>query len=122
MYSLAISDHVMVAHAPAGATYVIDVEFRAPRLDDANGLVDPALARAELRRVLDSIDRVNLDTLPALAGQVTTPAFLAHQLFQALARACVDGALGEGGQSVTTIRVRLRESPVVWTAYEGSLV
>ncbi len=122
MYTLAVSDYIMVAHAPNGATYAIEAEFRAPRLDELNALIDPAQARSELRRILDAIDRTNLDALPALAGQSTTPAFLAHQLFQALTRACVDGALGDGGRTVTTIKVTLRESPVVSTSYEGSLV
>lgn len=99
MYTLAVNDHTMVAHAQCGATYAVEAAFRAPRLDGLNMLIDRALA-----------------------GQSTAPAFLAHQLFQALTRACVDGALGDGGRTVTTIRVTPRERPTVSTAYKGSLV
>ena len=49
MYSVTVRDHIMIAHSlrgevfgPAqklhGATYVVDVEFRRPDLDD-NGIV-----------------------------------------------------------------------------------
>ncbi len=83
MFSLTVCDHVMIAHSfsgeefgPAqrmhGATYAVEAEFRAPKLDRANLLVDIGLAKVELRRVLDSFDYHNLDTLPQFAGQNTT--------------------------------------------------
>ena len=67
MYSLTVCDHVMIAHSfngaafgPAqrlhGATYAVEAEFRAERLDALNLLVDIGLARAELRRALDTFD------------------------------------------------------------------
>ncbi len=131
MFSLTVCDHIMIAHSfkgeefgPAqrlhGATYAVEAEFRAPRLDGANLLIDIGLARAVLRRVLDSVDYHNLDTLPALAGQNTTTEFMAAHIHALLAAALRDGTLGPHGQAVTGLKVLLRESPLAWAAYEAA--
>jgi 6-pyruvoyl-tetrahydropterin synthase len=132
MFSLTVCDHIMIAHSfrgaefgPAqrlhGATFVVEAEFRAPKLDDHNLLIDIGLARTELRRVLDGLDYSNLDDLPALAGQNTTTEFMALHIFGQLAQACRGGAMGDGGMAVTLIKVLLRESPLAWAAYEGAV-
>jgi 6-pyruvoyl-tetrahydropterin synthase len=130
MFSLTVCDHIMIAHSfrgeefgPAqrlhGATYAVEAEFRAPKLDHLNLLIDIGLAKVELRRILDSVDYHNLDGLPALAGQNTTTEYMAFHIFTLLAQACRDGVLGDGGRAVALIKVLLRESPVAWAAYEG---
>ena len=130
VFSLTVSDHIMVAHSfkgaefgPAqrvhGATFVVEAEFRAQRLDRANLLVDIALARTELRRVLDGLDYRNLDDLPELAGRNTTTEFLCALIHGMLAAAIRDGRLGEGAKAVTALKVLLRESPLAWAAYEA---
>jgi 6-pyruvoyl-tetrahydropterin synthase len=132
MYSLTVCDHIMIAHSfrgeefgPAqrlhGATFAVEAEFFAVRLDAANLLIDIGLARTELRRILDTVDYNNLDELPALAGQNTTTEFMAAHIHGLLAKACRDGALGDGGRAVARIKVLLRESPVAWAAYEESI-
>ncbi len=132
MYSLTVCDHIMIAHSfrgaafgPAqrvhGATFVVEAEFRAAKLDDANLLIDIGLAKTELRRILDAVDYHNLDELPAFAGQNTTTEFMAHYIFTRLADACRTGVMGDGGKAVTTMKVLLRESPLAWAAYEGSV-
>ena len=130
MFSLTVCDHIMIAHSfrgaefgPAqrlhGATYAIEAEFRALALDGANLLIDIGLARAELRRVLDTLDYRNLDALPELAGQNTTTEFMARHIHTLLAAACRDGALGPHARHLAGLRVLLRESPVAWAAYEA---
>ncbi len=130
MFSLTVCDHIMIAHSfhgaefgPAqrlhGATFVVEAEFRAPKLDHLNLLVDIGLAKTELRRILDSVDYRNLDDVPALAGQNTTTEFMAQYIFVRLAEACRDGTLGDGGRAVAGIKVLLRESPLAWAAFEG---
>jgi 6-pyruvoyl-tetrahydropterin synthase len=132
MYSLTVCDHIMIAHSfrgaefgPAqklhGATFAVEAEFRADKLDHLNLLVDIGLARAALRRILDAVDYSNLDELPGFAGLNTTTEFMAHHIFGRLAEACRNGTLGEGGKAVTAIRVLLRESPVAWAAFEGGV-
>jgi len=132
MFSLTVADHVMIAHSfrgeefgPAqrvhGATFVVEAEFRASALDHANLLVDIAAARVELRKILDSFDYSNLDTLPVFAGQNTTTEYLCCHIHGALAAALKAGRLGEGGRKVEGLKVLLRESPLAWAAYEAPL-
>lgn len=130
MYSLTVCDHIMIAHSftgaefgPAqrlhGATYAVEAEFRAPKLDHLNLLIDIGLAKVELRRILDTVDYNNLDVLPQLSGQNTTTEFMAAHIHGLLAAALTSGALGAGGQAVTFLKVLLRESPVAWAAFEA---
>jgi 6-pyruvoyl-tetrahydropterin synthase len=132
MFSLTVCDHIMVAHSfrgaefgPAqrvhGATFVVEAEFRAEKLDELELLIDIGLARAELRRLLDALDYRNLDEVPALSGRNTTTEYLAFHIFGLLRDACLDGRLGAGGRNVQGIKVLLRESPLAWAAFEGGL-
>ncbi len=130
MFSLTVCDHIMIAHSfqgaefgPAqrlhGATYAVEAEFRAPRLDAANLLIDIGLAKTVVRALLDTVDYHNLDTLPALAGQNTTTEFMAQHIHRLITEAIKDGRLGAGAANVTSVKILLRESPVAWAAYEA---
>jgi len=133
MFSLTVCDHIMIAHSfqgeefgPAqrmhGATYAVEAEFRAPRLDPHNLLIDIGLAKTELRRILDTVDYYNLDTLPQFAGQNTTTEYMAHHIWTLLAAALKNGTLGEGGRVTTGLKVLLREAPGAWAAYEAPVL
>ena len=130
MFSLTVSDHTMIAHSfqgaefgPAqrlhGATFVVEAEFRAPRLDHLNLLVDIGLARQELRRALDTLDYRNLDGEAQFTGQNTTTEFLAAHIHGLLRTALREGRLGTGSAAVDGLKVTLRESPNAWAAFEG---
>ena len=132
MFSLTVCDHIMIAHSftgaefgPAqrlhGATYAVEVEFRAPVLDPLNLLIDIGLAKTELRRVLDTVDYSNLDEQAALSGQNTTTEFMALYIHTLLAAACRAGVLGPHAQKLAGLKVLLRESPVAWAAYEAPI-
>jgi 6-pyruvoyl-tetrahydropterin synthase len=133
MFSLTVSDHLMIAHSftgeifgPAqrlhGATYVVEVEIRRTALD-ADGLVaDIGAMRRMLREVLDTLDYRNLDEEPALVGRNTTTEFLAKLMFDRMQRKIAAGALGAAAtNAIAAMKVTLRESPVAWAAYEGQL-
>ena len=130
MFSLTVSDHIMIAHSfqgaefgPAqrvhGATFVVEAEFRAPQLDHLNLLVDIGLARQELRRALDTLDYRNLDGEPQFQGANTTTEFLAAHIHGLLRAALREGRFGPGGGAVAGLKVTLRESPNAWAAFEG---
>jgi 6-pyruvoyl-tetrahydropterin synthase len=132
MYSLTVSDHILIAHSfrgamfgPAqrmhGATLTVEAEFRAAKLDDMQLLVDVGLARTELRAVLDTLDYTNLDENPDFAGTNTTIEFVAMHLHGKLSEACRDGRMGAQGQALSGIKVLIRESPVAWAAFEGPI-
>ena len=133
MFSLTVCDHIMIAHSFVGAefgraqqlhgaTFAVEAEFRAPRLDHLNLLIDIGLAKTELRRVLDAVDYANLDEKPELKGQNTTTEFMAFHIHTRLCAAMQDGRMGAGGRAVTSLKVLLRESPVAWAAYEGAVI
>lgn len=130
MFSLTVVDHIMVAHSfrgaefgPAqrlhGATFVVEAEFRAPKLDDLHLLIDIGLAKDELRKILSALDYRNLDEEPAFAGKNTTTEYLCLHIHGLLSAACKDGRMGPGGDGVTGIKVLLRESHIAWAAFEG---
>jgi 6-pyruvoyltetrahydropterin/6-carboxytetrahydropterin synthase len=130
MYSLAVSDHVMIAHSfvgevfgPAqrlhGATYAVEIEMRRKELD-ADGLVcDIGKALELLKAVLGDMNYHNLDELQGFKGRNTTTEFLAGEIFRRLKTRIAAGALGAG--TLDSLRVTLRESPVAWAAFEGPL-
>ena len=109
MFSLTVCDHIMIAHSfkgaefgPAqklhGATFAVEAEFRAPKLDHLNLLIDIGLAKVELRKVLDTVDYSNLDEKPQLAGQNTTTEFMAFHIHTLLCAAMRDGRMGMGAR------------------------
>lgn len=133
MYSVAVSDHIMIAHSfvgetfgPAqrlhGATYAVEAEFRRRELD-ADGLVcDIGKALETLKAVLRELDYRNLDDLADFRGRNTTTEFLAGEIHRRLKARVAAGALGPGiAGSLDSLRVMLRESPVAWAAFEGPL-
>jgi 6-pyruvoyltetrahydropterin/6-carboxytetrahydropterin synthase len=133
MYSLAVSDHFMIAHSfrgdvfgPAqkvhGATYGVEIEFRRPTLDEHGLVCDIGLALELLRDVLSEFNYQNLDELPVFKGRNTTTEFLAGEIFQRIKVRVGEGAVGAGtADTLAALRVVLRESPVAWAAFEGPL-
>jgi 6-pyruvoyltetrahydropterin/6-carboxytetrahydropterin synthase len=134
MYSLAVSDHVMIAHSfvgeifgPAqqlhGATFAVEMEVRRAQLD-ADGLVcDIGRALVTLKEVLAALNYRNLDELPEFRGRNTTTEFLAGEIFRRLKARIAEGALGPGtAGTLAALRIVVRESPVAWAAFEGPLV
>ena len=131
MFSLAVSDHFMIAHSfkgeifgPAqklhGATYAVELELRRAALD-ANGLVaDIGLLRQLLREVLEGLDYRNLDAEPAFAAVNTTTEFLAREIWTRAQQRIAAGMLKTSG-ALGALKVTLRESPVAWAAYEAAL-
>ncbi len=133
MYSLAVSDHVMIAHSfvgevfgPAqqlhGATFAVEMEVRRAQLD-ADGLVcDIGCALATLKDILGALNYRNLDELPEFRGRNTTTEFLAGEIFRRLKTRVAAGALGPGtAGALESLRIVVRESPVAWAAFEGPL-
>jgi 6-pyruvoyl-tetrahydropterin synthase len=125
MYTIGVSDFIMVAHSlrgeifgPAqrlhGATYEVKIEVQAPELD-ANGIVmDFGLLRDALARALAPLNYQNLDDLPQFAGRNTTTEVICQYVHQQLA-ATLGPRLG------AELSVTMLESPVGWARYHGPL-
>jgi 6-pyruvoyl-tetrahydropterin synthase len=130
MYSVDVSDHIMVAHSlkspffgPAqnmhGATFVVTVTFFRASLTQNNVVVDIGRALEVLAEVLNPLHYANLDELPEFSGQLTTTEFLCRHVFDRFADAARAGRLGEGGAEIERIRVRLAETPNAGASFEG---
>lgn len=132
MYSLAVRDHIMIAHSfvgavfgPAqalhGATFVVDAEFRRPALSSDGLVVDIGLASQLLKEVLGPLNYRNLDEMPDFRGRNTTTEFLAGEIHRRLRARIAEGALGDDGRALASLKVTLKESHVAWAAFEGPL-
>jgi len=132
MFSLGVSDHVMIAHSfpdpffgPAqrlhGATYAVEIELRAPALNDHQVVMDIGALRSILRRVLDAFDYRNLDEHPAFAGRLSTTESVAQHVADRVAEEIAKVAADGAPRAPAVLRVLLRESPVAWAAYERAL-
>jgi 6-pyruvoyl-tetrahydropterin synthase len=130
MFTLSIRDHFMIAHSfrgevfgPAqqlhGATFVVDVAFRRPHLDENGIVVDIGAASHELRRILAELNYRNLDDDVEFAGSNTTTEVLAKTIFDRVRAAILAGHLGPTGRNIAELRVSLHESHVAWASYEG---
>src|SRR5215212_5230377 len=130
MFAVEVRDHIMIAHSlrgeifgPAqklhGATFVVDVAFFRETLTDDGVVVDIGRAHEMLRATLQPLNYRNLDEVPQFAGRNTTTEFLTRHIFEAMARAAREGALGPGSEAVRQIRVTLHESHVARAWFEG---
>lgn len=132
MYNLTVRDHFMIAHSfhgatfgPAqrlhGATYIVDVTFRRPELDEEDLVIDIGLASKALGETLQDLNFCNLDEVPEFVGRNTTTEFMARVVFDRLATAIRDGKLGTAAEGLTGMTVTLHESHVAWASFEGEL-
>lgn len=132
MYSVEVRDRIMIAHSlpdpffgPAqkmhGATFVVDVAFYREELTAKNVVVDIGAALKVLSDTLKPLAYQNLDELPQFSGKLTTTEFMARYIFDEIARAARDGALGEDGKGLAKIRVTLQETDLARASYEGPI-
>jgi 6-pyruvoyltetrahydropterin/6-carboxytetrahydropterin synthase len=132
MFSLGVSDHIMVAHSfadpffgPAqrlhGATYGVELTVRTPALGPHHVVMDIGKLRDILRQVLATLDYTNLDEHAAFPGRTSTTERLAEFLAKSVARLLVQVPPDAAPPAPATLSVLLRESPVAWASYELSL-
>jgi 6-pyruvoyl-tetrahydropterin synthase len=132
VYAVEVSDQIMVAHSfrgeifgPAqkvhGATFVVRVTFLAESLDSHGIVVDIARAHTALKEVLLELNYRNLDDLPQFKGVNTTTEFLTRHIFDRIADAARNGALGREGRELHGLRVTVAESPLARAWFEASL-
>jgi 6-pyruvoyl-tetrahydropterin synthase len=128
MYAVEVRDRIMIAHSLPkplfglaqqlhGATLIVDVAFFRETLSKENVVVDIGAAHEVLNKALKPLAYQNLDALPQFNGVLTTTEFLCRHIFDAMAKAAKDGALGE----VSKIRVTLHESDLARAWFEGPI-
>jgi 6-pyruvoyltetrahydropterin/6-carboxytetrahydropterin synthase len=132
MYSVEVRDHVMIAHSipgevfgPAqklhGATYVIDVCFMRPELDEHDIVVDIGLATETVKQILSSINFSNLDEHADFKGRRSTTEAVARWVFVRVQEAIRAGRLGPSASGLTRLKITLHESHAARAAYESEI-
>jgi 6-pyruvoyltetrahydropterin/6-carboxytetrahydropterin synthase len=135
MFTLGVSDHVMIAHSfadpffgPAtrmhGATYAVELEVRAPALGPHHVVMDIGALRLVLSDVLADLAYRNLDEHPAFPDRTSTTERVAEHVAHCAAERIAQIASSAPDASPTsgaTLRVVVRESPVAYVAYERAL-
>ncbi|WP_445155347.1 6-pyruvoyl trahydropterin synthase family protein [Arthrobacter sp. Hor0625] len=125
MFSLTVRRNFMIAHSlprpafgPAqglhGATFVTEVTFRRPALNEDAIVLDIGEAGEVLDDVLAGLNYKNLDEHPDFAGKLSTTEALAQYIADAVAGRIRGGS---DGQALAGIDVTLRETPDAWASY-----
>lgn len=123
MYSVKVRDSVMIAHSlddpffgPAqrlhGATFVVDVSFLSPTLNEYNVVIDIGHARDTVSAVLDGLRYRNLDELPEFEGVLSTAEHVARHIHDTVKAQLGDSFAGD-------LEVTLRETHDAWASYSG---
>jgi len=133
MFSVTVSNSVMIAHSLAGdifgpaqrlhgATYVVEITMSRRALDENGIVADIGRAAALLADVLAPLSYRNLDDLPEFAGHNTTTEVLAKEIFDRFVAGIRDDRLGgDAVDQVARVGVTLREKPDAWAAYEAPI-
>ena len=133
MFSVTVSNSVMIAHSLAGdifgpaqrlhgATYVVEITMFRRALDENGIVADIGRAAALLEDVLAPLSYRNLDDLPDFAGRNTTTEVLAKEIFDRYVAGIRNDRLGgDAVDQVVRVGVTLREKPDAWAAYEASI-
>jgi 6-pyruvoyltetrahydropterin/6-carboxytetrahydropterin synthase len=125
VFSLTVRRNFMIAHSlprpafgPAqglhGATFVTEVTFRRPALNEDAIVLDIGEAGEVLDDVLAGLNYKNLDEHPDFAGKLSTTEALAQYIADAVAGRIRGGS---DGQALAGIDVTLRETPDAWASY-----
>jgi 6-pyruvoyltetrahydropterin/6-carboxytetrahydropterin synthase len=129
MFSLGVSDHIMIAHSfadpffgPAqrlhGATYAVEVQVRTTTLGPHHVVMDIGALRALLRRVLGELDYSNLDEHAAFPNRTSTTERVAQHLGLRVAEELRKLPVDAAPPPPATISIRLGESPLAWATFE----
>jgi 6-pyruvoyl-tetrahydropterin synthase len=130
MFAVEVRDRIMIAHSlphpffgPAqnmhGATFVVDVAFMREELTEQNVVVDIGAALDVLNKTLKPLAYQNLDAIAEFKGKLTTTEFLCRYIFERIAQAARDGALGPDGTGLRSIKVTLTETDLARAWFEG---
>jgi 6-pyruvoyltetrahydropterin/6-carboxytetrahydropterin synthase len=97
-----------------GHTYRMEVLVRGERLKDDGTLYDIGLLRATVEELAASLHYRDLNEVPDLAGMNTTAEAVAHYCWDKL-------ALSLNDQGLSSLTVRIWESPQIYAAREEEL-
>jgi len=131
MYSITVRNNILIAHSlpgevfgPAqnmhGATYVVDAEFFAKKVNKYNIIMDLGVVTTILAEVLKFYSYKNLDDIDDFKGIITSTEFLAKDIYERICLRLKNDYLDDYHQ-LHKIKITLTESNVAWAAFEQEI-
>jgi len=131
MYSITVRNNILIAHSlpgdvfgPAqnmhGATYVVDAEFFAEKVNKYNIIMDLGVVTNILGDVLKFYSYKNLDEVEDFKGTITSTEFLAKDIYDRICEKLKNNYL-EDFNLLNKIKITLTESNVAWASFEQKI-
>ena len=131
MYSITVRNNILIAHSlpgevfgPAqnmhGATYVVDAEFFAEKVNKYNIIMDLGVVTDILSDVLKFYSYKNLDEVEEFKGIITSTEFLAKDIYNRICAKLKNNYLSDY-QSLNKLKITLTESNVAWASFEQNI-
>ena len=131
MYSITVRNNILIAHSlpgevfgPAqnmhGATYVVDAEFFAKKLNEYNIIMDLGVVTNILAEILKFYSYKNLDDIDEFKGIITSTEFLAKDIYERICLRLKNDYLDDYHQ-LHKIKITLTESNIAWAAFEQEI-
>ena len=131
MYSITVRNNILIAHSlpgevfgPAqnmhGATYVVDAEFFAKKVNEYNIIMDLGVVTTILADVLKFYSYKNLDEVEDFKGKITSTEFLAKDIYDRICEQLKKNYL-EDYSLLHKIKITLTESNVAWASFEQEI-
>ena len=131
MYSITVRNNILIAHSlpgevfgPAqnmhGATYVVDAEFFAKKVNEYNIIMDLGVVTTILAEVLKFYSYKNLDDVDEFKGVITSTEFLAKDIYEKICLKLKNDYLDDYHQ-LHKIKITLTESNIAWAAFEQEI-
>lgn len=131
MYSITVRNNILIAHSlpgdvfgPAqnmhGATYVVDAEFFAEKVNKYNIIMDLGVVTNILADVLKFYSYKNLDEVEDFKGTITSTEFLAKDIYDRICEKLKNNYL-EDFNLLNKIKITLTESNVAWASFEQEI-
>mgnify|MGYP001492618124 FL=1 len=131
MYSITVRNNILIAHSlpgevfgPAqnmhGATYVVDAEFFAKKVNKYNIIMDLGVVTTILAEVLKFYSYKNLDDVDEFKGVITSTEFLAKDIYERICVRLKNDYLDDYHQ-LHKIKITLTESNVAWASFEQEI-
>ena len=131
MYSITVRNNILIAHSlpgevfgPAqnmhGATYVVDAEFFAKKINEYNIIMDLGVVTTILAEVLKFYSYKNLDDVDEFKGVITSTEFLAKDIYERICLRLKNDYLDDYHQ-LHKIKITLTESNVAWASFEQEI-
>ena len=131
MYSITVRNNILIAHSlpgevfgPAqnmhGATYVVDAEFFAEKVNKYNIIMDLGVVTDILSDVLKFYSYKNLDEVEEFKGIITSTEFLAKDIYDRRCAKLKNNYLSDY-QSLNKLKITLTESNVAWASFEQEI-